>query len=145
MSKVKTLAEIAIEQKEIFGTNGRELSFAWTLDRLPPVGCKEETRRKFNKRTYKLYRTYYWQQRIFPAFNKVRFAGGRQIGWCRLTDEPRVENLAQLTQGAIRREGYPELSVSEFVEKFFKKHDVYTQFLLLSFEFEPIEACQTQP
>lgn len=111
--KCRTLAELAATQPPSL-----PISFGWTSDRLPPNGCKSVTRRKWSDKRLKTMRRYCEEGRVLPAVNKSLCYGGAQIGWLRLVSIT-SEVLAAIDQAEVVKEGYPELTRDEFLQKFF--------------------------
>lgn len=130
------------------------LSFGWTAHLLPPSGCKRETRRK--ALSIKAWARE-WDKdpdKVHQAWNKVPFAGGKQIGWFRLTHRPYLQLLCSMELEAVAREGHPEMTSTEaFIFEYFwkpkkswselRKQDEWdelyynTPFCVIGFEFFP--------
>lgn len=100
------------------------LSFGWTAHLLPPNGCKDTTRRQWSERTLKAWQKA-WDEnpnKLHKAYDKCSFVkGAKQIGWITLKERPFLEPLRKLTPVEITREGHPELTWLEFIEKYFWK------------------------
>lgn len=132
------LEQVASHQRIQYGTNGLPLTFAWTADRLPPNGCKDTTRRQWSDARIKTFRGYADQRRVIPAWdNSPRVKTSKQIGWARI-DRVEFDCLYWLTPDEVRREGYPDLSVLEFTERFFKGCDPDQPLAVIRFTFEPL-------
>ena len=130
----RSLEEIAKEQKEIYGNNGLLLSFGWTKDRLLS-GQKTQTRRDWSPNRLPLFQQYYTQKRVLRAIDKQMSYGGKQIGWIQLTEKPYYQAIADFPDGDQIKEGYPELSKEEFINKFFSKLEITTQLVVINFKF----------
>lgn len=82
------------------------LSFAWTSEDFS-AGTKTATRRFYQPRQIDA-----WQRawdidptRHHEAWDKVPFAGGKRIGWFRLTRRPYLQPLCEMTINDLHKEG----------------------------------------
>ena len=100
------------------------ISFGWTAQLLPPRGCKDTTRRLWSDRTVAM-----WQKawdtnpdKLHAAWDKSPFVNGsQQVGSIQLIERPFLEKLHHMGDDEITREGHPELSRDEFIDKYFWK------------------------
>ncbi|NEO85482.1 MAG: hypothetical protein F6J87_14725 [Spirulina sp. SIO3F2] len=113
------------------------ISFGWTSDRLPPKGCKSVTRRFWSPRTATIMQSYLEQGRILPAVDKQRCYGGKQIGWLKLNGLGRSP-LSKLTWEDCQLEGYPELTPTQFLARFFEGKELSEEPWVVGFEYEAI-------
>lgn len=131
---VQTLAELAATQR-----GALPISFGWTADRLPPHGCKSVTRRKWSDQRVKTMIGYCEDGRVLPAVNKSLCYGGHQIGWLLLQSVTR-EYLAAIDQDEVIKEGYPELTRNQFLERFFLNTSPRIVITRIEFTYEPQES-----
>jgi hypothetical protein len=96
---------------------GRGISFAYTLPQLLS-GRKTVTRRAW-KGSYAAYIKKNWDSKLFPALDKSHYAGGKQVGLLSVTQEPYLEKLADMPDVDVAAEGFPDLSKTEFIGRFF--------------------------
>ncbi|MGB7275929.1 MAG: hypothetical protein WBC69_21755 [Geitlerinemataceae cyanobacterium] len=116
---------------------GHPISFGKTLDALLGGG-KSVTRRKWED--------FYAQQFInrfkrgwkVQAFDKDRRYGGQLVGWLKLTQKPYRERLGDMPDSDVAAEGFPELSKTEFLDRFFQG-DASKVVWVIRFEFEPLK------
>lgn len=136
---MKTLAQLAAVQKQQHGKGRLPLTFLWTADRLPPAGCKDTTRRLWSPTRIEVFRRYAATGRIVPAWdNSPRVKEAQQIGWAQI-NSIHVEPLSALTPEEVAREGFPEMSVVEFLDRFFWKLQPDTEITVVRFTFEPLQ------
>ena len=94
------------------------ISFGWTADRLL-AGMKTVTRRTWQDSYAQIFVKAYQQGKLVPAFDKDRRYGGKAIGYLKLTCEPYKESILDMPNADVKAEGFPELTWSQFVNKFF--------------------------
>lgn len=121
---------------DLLDTCGLLVSFGWTVDRLE-TGIKIVTRRKWkDNHTQKFIKAFNKGLRV-KAFDKDQRYGGHQIGWLRLTQEPYRERLADMPEADVIAEGFPELTKTEFIDRFFEG-DADLTVWVIRFNFEPL-------
>lgn len=115
------------------------ISFGKTLSPLER-GIKAVTRRRWKDRHAQHFIKCYKQGLKVPAFDRDRRYGGKLIGWLTLTHLPyKTPDLRDIDQSECNREGFPDLSPTEFINRFFNG-EVDTPVWVIRFEFEPIYA-----
>lgn len=130
------------------------LSFGWTADLLPPHGCKDTTRRVWAERTLKSWQKAWDEGRLeHDAVDKCLAYKGKYIGKIFLKERPFLERLIAMPHDEVRREGHPELTTRQFIEKYFveykktwgeeKKAEAYNSILsqeyaVIRFDFTPL-------
>lgn len=125
--------EDGVSQRE----SGLLISFGHTLEPLLQ-GIKFVTRRKWqDSHAAKFIRAFDNGLKI-RAFDKDRRYGGQHIGWLRLTQKPYRERLADMPEAGVTAEGFPELTKTEFLDRFFKG-DADLTVWVIRFEFEPLQ------
>ena len=112
------------------------ISFAWTTPALL-AGRKTCTRRLWSERTYwSLVKAWHRRQRLHQAWDKSPLAGGRQVGWIRLTCKPYRQRLADMPESDLEAEGFPWASLDEFIALF---GSAELEPVVIRFDFEPLE------
>ena len=104
---------------------GTAISFGKTITELLS-GQKTVTRRAWkDNQAYKFIDD--WDAKpgefIYPALTKSYQAGGKQVGYVRLTHRPYLEKLADMPDSDLAAEGFPDLSKQEFIDRFFEGND----------------------
>lgn len=98
---------------------GIAISFGRTLPQLLS-GNKSVTRRAWADSYGKAFVNRFKEGKIlYPAFDKDRRYGGKQIGLIRLTCPPYKERLGDMPAADLILEGFPELNRWEFMDRFF--------------------------
>ena len=95
------------------------LSFGWCANRLPQ---KEVTRRTWSDDYAKRFKKTLAEGRSVVAYDKAPFAKGKAIAELKL-DAVYKERLTDMPASDVAREGFPELTKSEFLGRFFKGDD----------------------
>lgn len=125
------LADIA----KTYTKNKIGISFGLTHDRL---GFKSVTRREWSQRHFMTMTRYHKKGDVLPVFDKSPRTGkAKQLGWMRILDLSK-SNL-ELTVEECALEGYPELTPSEFRNKFFPGKAPCCEVIRVEFEFEYLE------
>ena len=104
---------------------GTAISFGKTITELLS-GQKTVTRRAWkDNQAYKFIDD--WDAKpgefIYPALTKSYQAGGKRVGYVRLTHRPYQEKLADMPDSDLAAEGLSDLSKQEFINKFFEGND----------------------
>ncbi len=73
----------------------------------------------------------------YPVFNRDRRYGGQQIGIVSLLCPPCKERLMDMPDSDLAREGFPELSRTEFIDRFFEGNSELTVWVI-RFKFMPV-------
>lgn len=94
------------------------ISFGKTYHRLL-LGQKTVTRRHWKDSRANTFLKYFEESRAIPFCDKSYRNGGKKKGYLRLTQKPYQEWLFDMPDSELSREGYPELTKQEFIEKFF--------------------------
>lgn len=95
------------------------ISFGKTLEQLLS-GQKTVTRRLWkDEYAHQFIKRFKEGRTTYPAFDKDRRYGGRQIGWITLTCCPYKQRLSDMPEADLVSEGFPELNRQEFVSRFF--------------------------
>lgn len=115
--------------------SGLVISFGKAYPQL--LAGKSVTRRlwKFNH-AQKFIRAYQKGLRV-QALNKDQRYGGKQVGWLTLLEEPYQEPLHQMPVKDLEAEGFSELSLTEFCDRFFEGIRELTPWVI-RFRFEPL-------
>lgn len=130
-------------------TSGLSISFGYTCDRLL-ANKKTVTRRIWKEKYAKRFIKAYQEGKQIRAIDKDFRYGGKIVGWLTLTKEPRKGWTHEITENDCVKEGYPELSPSQFRDKFFRNSKDWSMPVwILEFEFEaneqPIEESESLP
>ena len=115
---------------------GRGLSFGYTTPELLS-GFKTITRRCW-KEKYANYFLRTWNQKLFPALNKGYYAGGKAVGLLQILEIPYQQVLFEMPESDLSLEGFPQLSKSEFIDRFFGG-DSSMVVWVLRFNFTPMK------
>jgi len=98
------------------------LSFGWTRQFLPPQGTKDTTRRVWKPRALASWQRA-WDndpQKLHTAVDKCLAYGGQRIGHIQLIERPYQEQLSQMPESDLIREGGMSSTVDEFIDRYFK-------------------------
>lgn len=96
------------------------ISFGYTSDRLHQ---KTQTRRIWKPVTVNNAIKNFENNSLIKVYDKGAFAGGKHIGDLRLIKLPYQQKLAEMPESDVIKEGFPELSKSQFIHKFFDGND----------------------
>ena len=127
----------SINEKIETKTKAKGISFGKTLNELL-YNNKTVTRRLWKDATANTFINYFEESKEIPALNKSLRNGGQEIGLLKLTEKPFKQNLKKLTTEDLVKEGFPKLSIKEFIDKFFdgnQNQDVW----VINFKFFPHE------
>jgi len=128
------------------------ITFPWTVE--PLIGGRKTVARRCWSSKYfnDWVRAWRGGRYIHQAWDKSPSAGGKQIGWIRLTCEPYQEPLEDMPEADVQKEGGYWLSkegfISYFIENFghlvpcFDRHRLVS---VLRFEYLPPEAIPPEP
>ena len=75
---------------------------------------------------------------IFSAVDKLLCFGGSRIGFCRLVVAPYQEKICDMPEKEVSGEGFPELSKTEFIARFFADLEKDTELTVVKFEFQQV-------
>ncbi|MEB3281189.1 MAG: hypothetical protein VKK42_19920 [Lyngbya sp.] len=111
------------------------ISFGKTLEQLLS-GEKTVTRRKWSDGYAQGFVKRCIDKGIsaYPAFDKDRLYGGKQVGMISLICPPYKEKLIDMPDSDIPREGFPGMLRSEFIDRFFDG-DAYSKVWVVRFNF----------
>ena len=117
--------------------SGLVISFGKTYPEL--LNGKSVTRRLWKFSHAKKFIRAYQKGLKVQALNKDQRYGGKQVGWLTLLEEPYEQLLSQMPLEDLAAEGFPELTLTEFCERFFEGNLELTPWVI-RFKFEPLEA-----
>lgn len=119
------------------------ISFGYTSYELQFCN-KTCTRRAWKERHAQKFIKAYHSRSPIKAYDKACRYGGQQVGWLELTAEPCQERLALMPEEDVAKEGFPDLSKSQFIDRFFSKYDLSTLLWVIRFKYSPLEKCLQQ-
>jgi hypothetical protein len=124
--------------------SGLFVSFGYTYNELENCG-KCVTRRDWKDSHAQKFIKAYQKGLLIRAFDKDPRYRGVQTGWLKLTVAPYQEALADMPEGDVALEGFPELSKEKFLSQFFKKTDLLKPVWVVRFNYSPFplkDQCQ---
>lgn len=116
--------------------SGLPISFGKTYPQL--LKGKSVTRRLWKQSHAKKFIRLFERGARFPALDKDKRYGGKQVGWLTLVEKPYQERLGNMPVSDLAAEGFPELSLQEFIKRFFEDNPDAMPWVV-RFEFEPLE------
>jgi len=132
---VRRIGEWGDDVKE----SGLSISFGKTYPQL--LKGKSVTRRVWKDSHALKFIKIFEEGARFQALDKDKRYGGKQVGWLTLTEKPYQEKLADMPMADLIKEGFPELTLAEFIEHYFDGDDQKVVWVI-RFKFEPIESEQ---
>ncbi len=114
---------------------GTPISFKLTLPQLLS-GKKTVTRRVWKDSHAKKFIKAFNDGKFIPAYDKDQRNGGKLVGYLVLECEPYKECINNMVESDVINEGFPELTLDEFKERFFKEQVINDEDVwVIRFEF----------